>query len=293
MYVGVDRIRKVFAAGILAGVASVAGAQSYLGNTDADYMGSHSRLFGSNISMTWGSNGNITGGSITAGAYGFMKWQDISSGDFAANGLGMATSIGQTNRFYTLCGQFVPLNDPSNFDVWDVSSSTSSPNLPSYRPYSLYRAVSVMSFDYDGAGGTGTAFEHAFNYDSALRGAGIQLAVWAAIYGTGAAWGAGALSGSTLTLTGFSATDTDGSFATVVGYARSYYEAARLAGWATGTNASTYWLDSKTIGNKYGQDQMTIDPMNPPQSVPEPFTMALMGGSAVAGFLRVRRRRQA
>lgn len=284
-YVGVGSIRKVVLAGAIAGVAAVSGAQTFLGTTDADYLGSHTRIFGSDIYMTWTGHGNVAGGSITAGGYGFMKWNDISTGDFAANGLG----FGGSSHFYTLCGQFVQLNDPSTFNVWDITSGTNAPPLPSYRAYTLYRGASVLSHDFDGASGTGTAFEHAFNYNTALRGAGIQLAVWAAIYGDGSSWDNSDYSAgtSTVTIGGFKAKDTHGSFATVVGIAQAYYNSARALNWGMGTNASTYWLDSQLRGTKYGQDQFTIDPTHPPQSVPEPFTMGL-GLAGVAAYIRRR-----
>jgi hypothetical protein len=294
MFVGMEGVRKAFFASLALGAFAAVQAQSFLGTTDADYLGGHSRLFGSDIYLTWTSHGNLNGGSITAGGYGFMKWADMSSGDFAPNGLGHGQATGTGAHFYTLCGQFVYLNDPSTFNVWDISLGTNSPPLPGYRPYTLFRGASVISRDFDGAGGTKTAFEHAFGFNSNLRGAGIQLAVWAAIYGDGSSWDVGDYSAgtSTVTIGGFKAKDTHSSFATVVGYARAYYESARLANWGMGTQASTYWFDSQVRGNKYGQDQLTVDPSTIPQSVPEPFTVALMGGSAFAGYLRMRRRRK-
>lgn len=288
MYVGVNCIRKAVLAGALAGVAAFSVGQSYLGSTDADYVGGGGHLFASDILLKWNSGAN----SITAGAYGFLYWKDLNTGgSVELDGMGFGTG----QNFYSLCGQFVYLNDPSKFDIWDISSSTAG--LPGYAMSTLNRGASVLSRSY---GGYDTAFEHAFASGATstakqLLGAGIQLAVWAAVYGDGSAWGAGNYNAgtNTLTLGGFSAHDSDGSFGTIVGYARDYYEAARLGSWAMGTNATTLWLDSLAQGNKLGQDQFTIDPNHPPQSVPEPFTMALMGGSAMAGYIRMRKRRAA
>ncbi len=59
-----------------------------------------------------------------------------------------------------------------------------------------------------------------------------------------------------------------------------------------GVSGSTLEFRGAGNSNSYGGlvDKVVLEASSP-QSVPEPFTMALMGGAAVAGYRRVRRRR--
>jgi hypothetical protein len=228
-----------------AGVPALSGNHFY-GNLDVD--------------MNFGSS------TFNVSGMGFFRWLQ-SSGSYNARGKGYAATYNggdtNTNAFYTLCAQFNGIVTPAGFDAYDTLGYGGG----------IERAGNIVAYNMGGQ----TAFKHALTSENRYRAAGLQLAVWASIYGGGAAFvnnGDGATVG-TFNMVNNDAADS-ANLTTVVSFAEAYYNQA--------INASGYnaiYLDGRDVnGDDEGQGQITVD-------VPEPFTMGL-GIAGMAAYIRRR-----
>lgn len=262
MTVRVSLLKKAALAAGLLGIATASQAVYYgnsfttlpyttplgLSNMDLDVNGTGSSYDSTNIGYV--------------GFFGFT--QDSFTGTADLRGFGGATDP----DFYTICGQFEGLQTGQDFMVYDSD-------------HWGFTAVQRGGAVAGQAVGLATAFEDALGSGDQARAAGFQIAVWAAVYGGG---GAGTFN-STVTVGGFSATSThalfyiaDATVNSVSEWADYYYNLARNSGWGY----KSLFLDSFVgTDSTAGQDQFTVRP-GPPQSVPEPFSMALgiMGAGA-------------
>lgn len=277
-------VRTAAVAAVFAGAVSAQAV--YLGSANADYLGGLSgHFFSGAVTINWGVASGLGSGTITAGGAGFLSWRDLGTTPapgphFDLNGLGGGVDdtipgVSYNGTFNTICSELQFLTDPQGVHVWDAPYNPSNLAMQT----AVNRGAGVVWNDFDGAGGTYTTFAHALAGDN-NRAAGFQLAVWAAIYGGGAASFAG-LGANGFSFSGFNAT--------AIGFATSYYNSAASNGFAL-IGGNPLWLES--VQPVTGQNQFTLDIEVPPQSVPEPFTMAL-GAAGAAAYIRRRIKGQA
>jgi len=281
MSISSSYIRRATSIVVIVGAAVAANGQAWLTGGLLDFNGLVSGKSGE-IDYSTDSGGSWTNNQ----GLGFMSWDVLNAAALPLNGLGGATSangLADTSGIdlYTICAELEALSDPQFVDAWwsdDVLLGAAR-----------NRAGSVAGANFGGV----SAFEHAFTgSDAADRAVGFQIAVWAARYGGGA---------GPLDITHVSGHIIAGSFrvrdsgtggwSDIKTYAKMYYDAAYSA-WSTGNGYHTsIFLDGANTSGP-DQDQLTWDFDNPPQSVPEPFTMAL-GVAAAGAYVRRRLKGQA
>jgi hypothetical protein len=195
-------------------------------------------------------SGNIGGQNVSYG--------DVFAGELDWSWLGTPPA-GFSSSIYTYCVDI--LNDVTDQENMTVSTTDllSQPGVPDAG------AKAAWLFNTFAPGINSAPSNAATN----IAAAGLQVAIWEALYDTTAD-----LSGGNVTF-GFS-----GITGGLVQLAATSFLTQLYSGPSGYLTSSATWLDSKP--NWIGQDQIT--------TVPEPATLLLLTGGAVAMFSRRRRR---
>jgi len=263
----------------LVGAVAAAHGQAYILGANLDFRG---LVSGKNGDIDYSTNGGSNW--VNNQGLGFMQWGILNNAALPLSGLGgrgaAADGLGSGIDLYTVCSELQALSDPQLVDVWNSNDVLLGA--------AINRAGSVTGANFGGI----TAFQHAWQGSNmADRAVGIQIAVWAARYGSGLAM---SINGSDQIEAGsfrvrYSNT---GNWSNIKTYAQLYYGAA-YAAWNVGAGYNnSVFLKGANTGGLHDQDQLTWDFSNPPQSVPEPFTMALGAAGALA-YVRRRMKRPA